>query len=209
MFAQTLRQLRKEKGLTQIQFARLFSVASGTIAMWETGKREPDFDTMQRLADFFGVTVDYLLGRDENPSYGPAPGRSNKKGGWVPVIGRVQAGIPVEAVEEVLGYEEIQQDLNGPEEYFALQVKGDSMEPKISNGDVVIVRKQEDCDNGDMAVVLVNNGQATVKKIKKSPSGVMLIPSNPAFEPMFYSNDDIENLPVVILGKVVELRAKF
>ena len=83
------------------------------------------------------------------------------------------------------------------------------MEPKISNGDVVIVRQQPDCDNGDIAVVLVNGDEATVKRIKKSPEGIMLIPNNTSYEPMFYSNDDVKKLPVRIIGKVVELRAKF
>ena len=82
------------------------------------------------------------------------------------------------------------------------------MEPKISDGDVVIVRRQPDVDSGDIAVVLVNGNDATVKRIKKSPQGVTLIPSNPAYEPMYYSNEEIESLPVTILGKVVELRAK-
>ena len=83
------------------------------------------------------------------------------------------------------------------------------MEPKISDGDVVIVRKQDDCENGEIAVVLVNGDEATVKRIKKGPEGLMLIPNNPAYEPMFYSNAEIESLPVSIIGKVVELRAKF
>ena len=74
---------------------------------------------------------------------------------------------------------------------------------------MVIVRKQDDCDNGDLAVVLVSGEDATVKRIKKSAAGIMLIPNNPAFEPMFFSNEEIEALPVTILGKVVELRAKF
>lgn len=82
------------------------------------------------------------------------------------------------------------------------------MEPKISDGDVVIVRKQPDVDSGDIAVVLVNGDAATVQKIKKGPQGVTLIPSNPAYEPLYYSNDEIESLPVTIVGRVVELRAK-
>ena len=211
MFSDTLRALRKAQGLTQAQFARQFSVATGTIAMWETGKREPDFSTMQRLADFFAVSVDYLLGRTDDAdsfvdwNHGCA-GRGARR---IPIIGRVQAGIPVEAVEDFLGYEEFSGPSGSAEDFFALEVRGDSMEPKISSGDVVIVRKQSDCDTGDLAVVLVSDGDATVKRIKKSAAGITLIPNNPAFEPMFFSNEEIESLPVSILGKVVELRAKF
>lgn len=211
MFSDTLRALRKAQGLTQAQFARQFSVATGTIAMWETGKREPDFSTMQRLADFFTVSVDYLLGRtDDADSFSDwNHGRAGREARRIPIIGRVQAGIPVEAVEDFLGYEEFSGPSGSAEDFFALEVRGDSMEPKISSGDVVIVRKQSDCDTGDLAVVLVSDGDATVKRIKKSAAGITLIPNNPAFEPMFFSNEEIESLPVSILGKVVELRAKF
>lgn len=126
----------------------------------------------------------------------------------VPVLGRVAAGIPLDAVEEIMGYEDISSVRYSSGEYFGLEIKGQSMEPKISDGDVVIVRKQSDVDSGDIAVVLVNGDAATVKKIKKSQQGVTLIPNNPAYEPIYYSNKEIESLPVSIIGKVVELRAK-
>ena len=94
-------------------------------------------------------------------------------------------------------------------DYFALQVRGRSMEPRMKEGDVVIIRQQPDVDNGDIAIVLVNGNDATIKKIGKSSEGIMLVPTNPAFEPIFYNNREIMELPVKILGKVVELRAKF
>ena len=127
----------------------------------------------------------------------------------IPVLGYVAAGIPIDAIEDIVGWEDISRVRYGSGEYFGLQIQGHSMEPKISDGDVVIVRRQPDVDSGDIAVVLVNGDDATVKRVKKSPQGVTLIPSNPAYEPMFYSNDEIESLPVQILGRVVELRAKF
>lgn len=205
MFAEQIKKLRKGKGLTQTQFAAAFHVSNGTIAMWETGKRQPDMDTLDRLSDFFGVSLDYLLGKESAQDGPPA----STGGVWIPVLGRVAAGTPLEAVQEILDYEEITMNMAGDGDHFALQIKGDSMEPKISDGDVVIVRKQSDADNGDTAVVLVNGEDATVKKIKKGPDGIMLIPTNPSFEPIFYSNAQIETLPVRIIGKAVELRAKF
>lgn len=126
----------------------------------------------------------------------------------IPVLGYVAAGIPIDAIEDIVGWEDISRVRYGSGEYFGLQIQGHSMEPKISDGDVVIVRRQPDVDSGDIAVVLVNGDDATVKRIKKSPQGVTLIPSNPAYEPMYYSNEEIESLPVQILGRVVELRAK-
>lgn len=207
MFRIRLKELREAKGLSQYSFADAFGISQSTIGNWEAGKREPNFDTMQRLADFFGVSVDYLLGREPTPEGAPAPSRPGSK--WIPVLGRVAAGAPIEAVEDILDYEEIDAKTAASGEYFALQIKGQSMEPRIKDGDVVIIRKQNDCNSGDIAVVLVNGDEATVKRIKKRPEGIMLIPSNPAYEPMFYSNEDIEKLPVTIIGKVIELRAKF
>ena len=94
-------------------------------------------------------------------------------------------------------------------EYFGLQVKGDSMEPKISDGDVVIVRKQSDADDGDLVIALVNGDDAVVKRLKKYADGIALISTNPAYEPMYFSKADSESKPVSIIGKVKELRAKF
>lgn len=94
-------------------------------------------------------------------------------------------------------------------EYFGLQVKGDSMEPRIKSGDVVIVRKQSDADDGDLVIALVNGDDAVVKRLKKYKDGIALISNNPAYEPMYFCNDEIDSKPVEILGKVKELRAKF
>jgi repressor LexA len=94
-------------------------------------------------------------------------------------------------------------------EYFALRIKGQSMEPKISDGDVVIVRCQHNIDNGQIAIVCVNGDQATCKKVVKQTNGILLVPFNPAFETAFYTNEQIESIPITILGRVIELRAKF
>lgn len=207
MFRIRLKELRENAGLSQYSFADKFGISQSTVGNWEAGKREPNFNTMERIADFFNVSVDYLLGRDM-PLDGP-PASSVPGSKWIPVLGKVAAGTPIEAVEDILDYEEIDAKTAASGEYFALKIKGRSMEPKISDGDVVIVRRQSDCDSGDIAVVIVNGDEATVKKIKKRPEGLMLIPSNPDFEPMFYANEEVKKLPVTILGKVVELRAKF
>ena len=127
----------------------------------------------------------------------------------IPVLGDVQAGIPIEAIEDILDYEEITPEMAATGDHFGLRIRGQSMEPRFVEGDVIIVRKQPDVDTGDIAVVLVNGNSATVKKIKKSDAGITLIPLNPAFDPMFYSNQEIIELPVCIIGKIVELRGKY
>lgn len=195
-----LKDARLAKQMTQTEVANFIGLSQGAYSNWERGETKIDSLSLTRLAELFEVSVDYLIGKTDTPG---------NKYIRIPVLGRVAAGIPIDAIEEVIDWEDISAEAAGDGEYFGLQIKGQSMEPKISDGDVVIVRRQPDVDSGDIAVVLVNGNDATVKRIKKSPQGVTLIPSNPAYEPMYYSNEEIESLPVTILGKVVELRAKF
>ena len=200
----TLKRLRKERGLSQIAFAREIHASQNTISQWEQGIRQPNNDTLKEIADYFNVSVDYLLGRKEYDN----TSNSHKKGVKIPVLGNVQAGIPLEAIEEILDYEEISEEMAAQGEFFALKIRGESMLPRMVEGDIIIIRKQPDVDSGDIAVVLVNGNDATVKKIRKTHSGIELVPLNPSFEIRYYSNAEIESLPVIILGKVVELRGK-
>ena len=197
MFSEQLKMLRNKKRLSQAKLADELGVSASTVAMWESGEREPkNYETLELIADYFNVNMEVLLTGKLSPTK-------------IPVLGRVIAGIPIEAVEEIIDYEEIPQSMAKNGEYFALQIKGDSMEPKFSAGDVVIVRKQVDVDNGDIAIVLVNGNEATVKKIRKFDGGINLIPTNSNYDVITYTNAQIEQLPVRIIGKVVELRAKF
>jgi repressor LexA len=196
-----LASLRKEKGLTQKDVADYLGISRQAYANYEAQNREPDINTLKSLSEFFGVTIDYILGNESS--------RAKIKGVKIPVYGKVAAGIPMEAITDIEDYEEITEDLARTGEFAALKIKGDSMEPRMMEGDVVIVRIQNTIENGEIAVVMVNGDAATCKKIKKTPEGVMLVPINPSHEPMFYSNKEIEQLPVRIFGKVVELRAKF
>lgn len=200
MFNERLKTLRIQRKMTQSELAKKIYISQPAYSKYEVGTASPNPETLCKIADALDVSVDYLLGSDSQPA---RPGYIR-----IPVLGRVAAGIPIDAIEEVIDWEDISAEAAGDGEYFGLQIKGHSMEPKISDGDVVIVRRQPDVDSGDIAVVLVNGDDATVKRIKKSPQGVTLIPSNPAYEPMYYSNEEIESLPVQILGRVVELRAK-
>lgn len=136
----------------------------------------------------------------------PGSLRVNKR---IPVLGRVAAGIPIEAQEEILDWEEITGDMALDGEYFALQIRGDSMEPKFSNGDIVIVRQQEDADDGDIVIALVNGNDAVCKRLKKYEDGIALVSTNPAYDPMYFSGAEVAETPIKIIGKVKELRAKF
>lgn len=201
MLSEQLKKLRKSQNLSQVKFAKIFNISNGTIAMWETGKRQPDSEMLSKIADYFGVSVDYLLGRTET--------MPKAKGVKIPVLGNVAAGIPIDAIEEIIDYEEIPEEMARNGEFFGLRINGDSMSPRIEIGDVVIVRKQSTVDNGDIAIVLINGDVASCKKIKFNDNGIFLISSNPAYEPIFFTKEECQTKPVQILGKVVELRGKF
>lgn len=200
-----LKTLRQDRKLTQKTVADFLGVDRTTYSKYETGASEPTFDTIRRLADYFGVSVEFLMGNNSTL----ATTQSKTHVVKIPVLGEVRAGYPMEAVENIIDYEEIDEAMARRGEYFALRIRGDSMEPRFVEGDIVIVRKQETADTGDIVVALVNGDSATIKKLKRYDHGISLIPANPAYEPMYYANEEIHELPVSILGKVVELRAKF
>ena len=195
-----LKEARKAKNMTQKEVASLIGVNQNTYSYWENGKTKIDDKTLKKLSNIFDVSIDYLLSN--------APAKP-KKGVRIPVLGRVQAGIPVEAIEEIIDYEEIEEDLAKTGEFFGLQIKGDSMSPNILEGDIVIVRQQPDIESGEIGIVLINGQDATVKKVVKHDTGLSLVAFNPAYPPRIFNFEDIKKLPVVILGKVIELRRKF
>lgn len=202
-FGAKLKSCRKDMSLSQKELGQKIGVAESTISLYESNKRFPDAETLQKISSLFNVSLDYLLGNAPCKKPVSPIGRGVR----IPVLGRVVAGIPIEAVEEILDYEEITPELAATGEFFALQVRGDSMLPKLEEGDVVIVKKQEDVETGDIAIVLVNGNEATIKQVKKVNGGIMLYGFNPdVYEPHFYSNQQIEELPVRILGKVIESR---
>ena len=128
----------------------------------------------------------------------------------ITVLGRVAAGIPIEAVEDVIDNEEISEKIaKKTGDFFALQIHGDSMEPRMCEGDVVIVRQQDDAESGDIVIAMINGDDATCKRLRKYRDGIELISNNPSYVAMFFSNDEIISKPVKIIGKVVELRGKF
>lgn len=199
-----IKTLRLKHGLRQIDLANKIGVLQSTISQWENGKIEPDIEALIKIASIFETSIDNVLGEEI-----PRPAVSSV-GKWVPVLGEVAAGIPIETVEDIVDYEEIDAALAATGDFFGLRVKGGSMEPRIREGDVVIVRKQDDADTGDTVVALVNGDSATVKRLKKEADGSMwLLPNNPAYDPQHFTPTEITEKPVQIIGKVVELRGKF
>lgn len=200
-FKDRLRELRIKNNMTLEEVAEHVGLQKAAIYKYEHGiVVNPKRGLIEKLASLFDVKPSYLLGMEETPIV---------KAVKIPVLGTVVAGIPLEAVENIIGWEEISPAMAATGEHFALRIKGTSMEPRICEGDIVVVRKQEDIESGDTAIVLINGGEATVKKVKKTEDGIMLIANNMnVYSPHFYSNKEIRELPVQVIGKVVELRGK-
>lgn len=191
-------QLRDQKGVKDAEVARNTKIAPSVFSEWKKGKSNPKQDKLQRIADYFGVSIEYLMTGEEKISNFQSPHP------YIPILGKVIAGVPVEAVEDVIGKIQINENLAKTGNFFALEVKGDSMQPRLQEGDIVVVKEQADVESGQIAIICVNGDEYTIKKIKKSESGITLIPFNPAYEPIFYSNEEIESLPVEIKGRVVQ-----
>ena len=196
-----LKMLRHKRGLTGEEVAAALHVATSTYRRWELGSNNPK-NKLLELAKFFGVSIDFLVD-------GKEPHADNhRKVIRVPVLGQVAAGIPIEAIQDVEGWEEIVRPGSDSDFYFALHVHGRSMEPRLYEGDTVILKKQDYFQDGDMCVVLVESA-ATVKIVQKHPDGILLRGYNEAaYRPHFYTAKQVQELPIRILGVVIELRCK-
>ena len=214
-----INQIMKEKRLRQIDVLNLakpfqakynIKFSKSHLSQYVNGKSNPDNEKIFLLSKVFGVTEAWLLGYNV-PRYERIEntGPQTPQGLKIPVLGTVAAGIPISAVEEILDYEEVPQSWKNQGEFFGLRIKGDSMKPDINHGDTVIVRKQSTANNGDVVITLVNGDDVTCKKFEKLDNGIILISNNSEYSPMYFSNEEVVTKPVVILGRVVELRRKF
>lgn len=198
-----IRALREASKLTQEEVAQKIGVKRSTVARWENGTSSSK-NGLEKLAGLFNVTMDYIA-KGVQPKKSPP----NPDVVRVPVLGRVAAGIPIEAIQEVDDWEEIYHPGAGNDKFFGLRIHGASMEPRLREGDTVIVKKQDYFESGDVCIVLVNGNEATVKVVQKKTNGIVLIGYNAAvYPPHFYSAQEVETLPVRIIGVVIEFRCK-
>ena len=196
--------LRTKNSMTLEELGNKVGVGKSTVRKWENGMiANMKRDKILKVAEALNTTPAYLMGWDE------AKEDPKKKGVKIPVLGRVAAGVPIEMIEDVLDYEEITEDMAKHGEYFALKIQGDSMTPRIWNNDVVIVKQQDDAENGDIVIAAINGDDAVCKRLQKYNDGIALISLNPLYDPIYLKKDEIDEKPVRILGKVVELRGKF
>lgn len=203
---ENIKKYRKALGLTQTELAELVGYTDGSmITKIESGKVDISRSKVYEFAKVLQTTPVVLMGLDEEVE----DENKRPRGFRIPVLGYVAAGLPIEAIEDIIDYEEIPESMARGGEYFGLSIKGDSMYPRILEGDVVIVKKQSTADSGDIVIALVNGDDGTCKQLYKYKDHIELKAFNPMYKPLVYSNEDITSLPVSIIGKVVELRGKF
>ncbi|MPM33670.1 LexA repressor [bioreactor metagenome] len=202
MFGEQLRKIRESNNISQKKLGEILFVSQQTVAKWESNKSSPNPETLAKIAEIFKVSIDNLMGVNS--------GVPRSTGGlWIPVLGRIAAGIPIEAIEDIIDYEEIDHDMASTGVYFGLQIKGDSMAPRVLDGDVVIVRQQQEANTGDIVVAIIDGQDATVKQLKMEQGGIALVPWNPTYEVLRFTCEEVKTIPVTIIGVVYELRGKF
>lgn len=221
-----IKNARLVAGLSLKELGEKIELSEGNVQRYEAGKiKGVDVNILKKIASALNCTEAYLMGWEEEKTFDEnaptqrldifqIPGIKNNlvqinDSVKIPVLGEVAAGIPIFAAENYIDTIEISPELASNGEYFALYIKGDSMMPKISQGDLVVVRHQDYAENGDIVIALVDGDSATCKQFFKHTESISLNSFNPAYAPMVFSKEEVETLPVQIIGKVVESRTKF
>lgn len=230
-----IKDLCNNAGITITGLESTLGFARGSLSKIDNHK--PSAEKLQKIADYFGIRVDWLQGTSEYKTddelflsysennlaitdvipliqYGADWEDKIKKGSLIPIRGFSRAGIPNLAIEDInyddpSEWEEIDPKLAKTGTFLALRIKGDSMQPEFNENDIVIVRSQSDANNGDIVIAKVNGDEACCKKLFKRNDGIILHSLNPEYAPMFFSQSEIQDKPVTIIGKVIELRRKF
>lgn len=230
-----IKDLCNKAGITITGLESTLGFARGSLSKIDNHK--PSAEKLQKIADYFGIRVDWLQGTSEYKTddelflsysennlaitdvipliqYGADWEDKIKKGSLIPIRGFSRAGIPNLAIEDInyddpSEWEEIDPKLAKTGTFLALRIKGDSMQPDLNENDIVIVKSQSDANNGDIVIAKVNGDEACCKKLFKNNDGIILHSLNPSYPPMFFSQSDIQEKPVAIIGKVIELRRKF
>lgn len=202
-FADMLAYLRKRAGYSQTELADKLKISRSAIGMYESGKREPDFETLEALADTFNVNMNTLLGKSDAPIPSNAIEYSERH--FAPIVGTIPAGYPATALQDIEGYEPI--PYPDAENYFFLRVDGYSMiNAGINPGDLVLIRRQDYAEPGQIVACRVNGDEATLKRYRPGSTAVVLMPENSKYEPKVVSAEDFVTGYASILGVAIQVR---
>lgn len=200
IFAKNLNHYMEINNKNRQQISKDLKVPYTTVTSWCKGEFYPRINRIQQLADYFSINKSDLV--EENTF--------NNEIKQIPLLGKIAAGYPTQMFADVIDYIDIPADMaRGDKELFALKTTGKSMEPNFIEGDILIFEKTDNCENGQFCAVAVNGDDATFKKVTKTDAGIMLQPLNPDFETKFYTNDQIDSLPVTIIGVLKQIRRNF
>lgn len=201
MFAKNLKYLRGKSGMEQIDLAyQLGRKSSSSISEWESGKYTPKVGILSEIANIFDVDMDDMMNYDL--SLQPTNVFNIKETKNIPVLGNIACGDPILADENIADYIAFPSELlpKGGKFYF-LKASGDSMEPNIKDGSLVLIRKQSDVEDGEIAAVIFeDNTEATLKRIKRQGPHLMLLADNADHAPIIID----ESQPIRIVGKAIK-----
>ena len=199
--------LLKINKTTVYRVSKETGISASTLSDWKSGRSVPKLDKMRLIAEFFGVSLEYMLtGEEPLAESDPQTDATFEKGSRIAIIGEIRAGLPIITNESVLGYEYAEVDA---EEYFYLRVQGDSMKNiGMIDGSLVLFHKQQYAEDGDIVACLVGGDSATVKRFRRSKKNIVLMPENPDYEPIRLTTDDFESGEARILGVACEIKIK-
>lgn len=203
-FANRLNKAITLRNMKPIELSEKTGIDKSKISSYMSGRYKAKQDGVYLLAQALNVSEVWLMGYNVPMESIPIKKINKIK---IPVLGKVKAGYNYLAQENIIGYESID-NVSDPENYYALQVTGDSMEPLFSDGDIAIVHKQDDFDSGNTCIILVNGDEATVKKVVKMDDGIDLIAMNPYYPVRHFTKNEMNEIPVKVIGKVVEARKR-
>lgn len=196
-FQQRLRQTMFFKGIRQKDISDRTGISDSKISSYVTGRYKPNAETLAKIANALGVDAAWLAG--EGPDAEPEEFTRVERGfREIPIVGRVAAGAPIFAIENQVDSLMVRDNRTG---LFGLRIVGDSMAPRIMDGDLVVVQQQDDAKDGDIIIALIDD-EATCKVIKKSAWGVSLVPFNSSYAPFVYTEREAEER-LHIIGKVI------
>lgn len=203
IFAKNLKYYMTIHNKTRNDICKDLDFKYTTFTDWYNGNIYPRIDKIEKLANYFRIEKSDLI---ENKD------KLDKLGNPVieiPLLGTVKAGYDYLAQENWIGTVDIDKKLAESGEFFALKIHGDSMFPVLIEDDIVVIKKQDDFESGDIVVALINGDEATIKKGKKSENSILLQPLNTSYEPLIFTYDEMKSIPVKIIGIVKQLKREF
>ena len=209
-FSNRLKTAMRIRNIKATELSEKTGIAKSSLSEYINGKYEAKQDGVYLLAKALDVNEAWLMGLDVPMERNIKTDILGNPVVSLPLLGTVKAGYNYLAQENWIGTVDVEKNLVGDgKDYFALKVKGDSMAPVFVEGDIVIIKKQNDCENNEYAVVIINGDEGTLKKIKKTDNGIILQPLNPAYGPVMYTKEEMETIPIIIVGVVKQLKREF